>query len=396
MCIFDDGERSDALASAASSLGYDIVEGVDGLPPGECVAALVGTRRDPTLDLSRTLSERMRVILIGEEESFGFRLAAARAGVEAVLRHPLDIVELGAWLEDFDSAGDRAPSILIVDDDELAGQTYALALQEAGMRTHVIADPTTVLEAISAVSPDLVLLDLHMPIADGLEVATIIRQSRRDLSLPIVFLSGERDSARQDVARKIGGDDFITKPVDLARLAPHVRMRAERAMLLRQVMERDSLTGLLNHARFKDRVATELERSGRTGSPICVCLIDIDHFKAVNDTHGHQVGDRVIRTLAHSLVGGLRKIDVVARYGGEEFGIILLDTPLQAAGIVLDRIRRRFGEIAFDGSGGGFSASFSAGIAEGDSSIRMDEIIENADAALYRAKRAGRDQVVTA
>ena len=396
MCIFDDGERSDALASAASSLGYDIVEGVDGLPPGECVAALVGTRRDPTLDLSRTLSERMRVILIGEEESFGFRLAAARAGVEAVLRHPLDIVELGAWLEDFDSAGDRAPSILIVDDDELAGQTYALALQEAGMRTHVIADPTTVLEAISAISPDLVLLDLHMPIADGLEVATIIRQSRRDLSLPIVFLSGERDRARQAVARRIGGDDFITKPVDLARLAPHVRMRAERAMLLRQVMERDSLTGLLNHARFKDRVATELERSGRTGSPICVCLIDIDHFKAVNDTHGHQVGDRVIRTLAHSLVGGLRKIDVVARYGGEEFGIILLDTPLQAAGIVLDRIRRRFGEIAFDGSGGGFSASFSAGIAEGDSSIRMDEIIENADAALYRAKRAGRDQVVTA
>lgn len=394
MCVFDDDPQSGLLASAAASLGYEIVDGMEGLPPEDCVAALVDTHLDPTLELTRALAARMRVILVAEDESFEFRLAAARAGVEAVLRHPLDIVELGAWLEDFDAAGGREPSILIVDDDELAGQSYAVVLEEAGMRTHVIADPTAALEAISAFSPDLVLLDLHMPVADGLEVATIIRQCRRDLSLPIVFLSGERDAERQDVARKIGGDDFITKPVDLTRLAPQVRMRAERAMLLRQVMERDSLTGLLNHARFKDRVATELERAARTGSPVSVCLVDIDHFKAVNDTHGHQVGDRVLRTLAHSLVGGLRKIDVVARYGGEEFGIILPVTPLRAAGAVLNRLRRRFGEIAFDGSGGRFLSTFSAGIAEGDRDSRMEELLRRADEALYEAKKAGRNQVV--
>ncbi|MEC5289857.1 diguanylate cyclase [Aurantimonas sp. C2-6-R+9] len=257
-------------------------------------------------------------------------------------------------------------------------------------------EPGRVLEEISSNTPDLILLDMHMPVADGMEVAQIIRQSRRNLSLPIIFLSAEQDVERQRQARKLGGDDFINKSVGFDHLASLVRMRAERAVALRQIGERDSLTGLLNHARFKDRVAVELERCRRTGSQFSVCLLDIDHFKQVNDTKGHQVGDRVIQTLSHSLVGGLRHIDVVARYGGEEFGVILLDTPIEPSNAVMNRIREHFADIPMRGPDEPFHVTFSAGVAGADAGKSADELIAAADAALYEAKRSGRNRVVSA
>ena len=332
VCAFADDGRISGLLLALSGLGYEAVDGRSGVPDG-CLAAVVCGAYDPDLALSRVLKNQVRVVLADAAPSFARRLAVARAGIEAIIATPVDTVELGAWLSDFETSGDRQQrlSILIVDDDELIAESYALALEAAGMDARVVTDPADALRHIAEVTPDLVLLDMHMPGASGLELAQIIRQSRQTLPLPIVFLSAERDIAAQTQARQIGGDDFIRKPVDLAHLAATVRMRAERALALRQIMERDSLTGLLNHARFKERVTLELERSRRTGAPLTVALIDIDHFKQVNDTHGHQTGDRVIQALSQCLVGGLRRTDVVARYGGEEFGLLLLDTPVAAA-----------------------------------------------------------------
>jgi diguanylate cyclase (GGDEF)-like protein len=122
-------------------------------------------------------------------------------------------------------------------------------------------------------------------------------------------------------------------------------------------------------------------------------MIDIDHFKHVNDTYGHPVGDRVIRALANLLTGGLRKIDIVGRYGGEEFGIMLLDTPPDAARAVIDALRQRFCDIPFEASGRSFGATFSAGIAGSRNCVSPQQLIADADAALYVAKRSGRDKV---
>ncbi|WP_370192370.1 GGDEF domain-containing protein [Aurantimonas coralicida] len=397
VCAFADDGRISGLLLALSGLGYEAVDGRSGVPDG-CLAAVVCGAYDPDLALSRVLKNRVRVVLADAAPSFARRLAVARAGIEAIIATPVDTVELGAWLSDFETSGDRQQrlSILIVDDDELIAESYALALEAAGMDARVVTYPADALRHIAEVTPDLVLLDMHMPGASGLELAQIIRQSRQTLPLPIVFLSAERDIAAQTQARQIGGDDFIRKPVDLAHLAATVRMRAERALALRQIMERDSLTGLLNHARFKERVTLELARSRRTGAPLTVALIDIDHFKPVNDTHGHQTGDRVIQALSQCLVGGLRRTDVVARYGGEEFGLLLLDTPVAAAQAVLDRIRLRFSQIGHAGDDTLFRATFSGGIAgtrEGTDSTAM---IAAADAALYGAKRAGRNRITGA
>lgn len=394
--FFEEDARTEQCASMISGLGYRPVDGRGEQSEGACVAVLINTQVDPDLALAREQSASHRVILLADETSFEFKLAAARAGVEAILSTPLDTVELGAWLDDYDTGEAEPLSILIVDDDEIAAEAFAFALEAADMRVRILTDPGRVLEEISSNTPDLILLDMHMPVADGMEVAQIIRQSRRNLSLPIIFLSAEQDVERQRQARKLGGDDFINKSVGFDHLASLVRMRAERAVALRQIGERDSLTGLLNHARFKDRVAVELERCRRTGSQFSVCLLDIDHFKQVNDTKGHQVGDRVIQTLSHSLVGGLRHIDVVARYGGEEFGVILLDTPIEPSNAVMNRIRERFADIPMRGPDEPFHVTFSAGVAGADAGKSADELIAAADAALYEAKRSGRNRVVSA
>jgi len=395
ICAFADDGNMAGLLLALSGLGYAAVDGRAGVPNG-CLAAVVCGSYDPDLTLCAALKDQLHVVLADASPSFERRLAVARAGIEAIIATPVDTVELGHWLSDFEQSGDRMQrlSILIVEDDELLAESYALALTAAGMDARVLTDPTDTLRHITEVMPDLVLLDMHMPGASGLEVAQVIRQSRQTLPLPIVFLSAERDVAAQTQARQIGGDDFIRKPVDLTHLAATVRMRAERALALRQIMERDSLTGLLNHARFKERVTLELERSRRTGAPLTVALIDIDHFKQVNDTHGHQTGDRVIQALSQCLVGGLRRTDVVARYGGEEFGILLLDTDVTAAAVVLDRIRTRFSRIGHGLGETTFTTSFSGGVAGSAPRIDSTAMIAAADAALYRAKRAGRNRIV--
>jgi diguanylate cyclase (GGDEF)-like protein len=259
-----------------------------------------------------------------------------------------------------------------------------------------VTDASCVLDRVKASAPDLILLDIQLPGINGVEVARIIRQSRRDLWLPIVFLSGECDPALQMEARKQGGDDFIAKPVGPAELVSLVRLRANRAAGLRSLMERDSLTGLLNHARLKDRLFNELERCRRTGTQVSLAMVDLDHFKQVNDTHGHINGDRVIRTLAHTLTGGLRRIDIVGRYGGEEFGVILLDSSPEAATAVVNRIRETFSNIAFGKTGETFNVTLSVGLAGSRAYPTTELLIGAADRALYAAKADGRNRVAIA
>ncbi|MCS6762630.1 MAG: GGDEF domain-containing protein, partial [Candidatus Devosia symbiotica] len=127
-------------------------------------------------------------------------------------------------------------------------------------------------------------------------------------------------------------------------------------------MDRDSLTGLLNHARFKDRAADELNRSRRASSTFSLCLLDLGHFKRINDTHGHLCGDRVLPILAHSLQGTLRQADVITRYGGEEFAVLLVGADATRAQIVMDKVRRSFEQLAFDGPNGAFTVTISVGV----------------------------------
>jgi diguanylate cyclase (GGDEF)-like protein len=239
-------------------------------------------------------------------------------------------------------------------------------------------------------------MDLQMPGTDGIEIAKIIRQHQNHLSIPIVFLSSEEDKQVQMKARQFGGDDFISKRADLDALVSLIHLRVQRARVLRNLIERDGLTGLLNHRRFKERVGHELSRAKRTNLQFCIAMIDVDHFKNVNDTWGHPVGDKVLSILARALVGWVRKTDVVGRYGGEEFAVLLLDTSPDTIFEVMENFRKHFAKMVFDGQDEKFSLTVSIGVAGSDANSDSAALFAQADKAMYLAKSNGRDQVVIA
>jgi len=335
------------------------------------------------------------VVFVSARDDFDARLAAIRAGADAYYHKPVEPLFLLDRLEHLTRREADAPfRILIVDDDAALGEHYALVLRQAGMQATALTEPRKVLEWLSSHDPELLLTDLYMPECSGMELARLIRQDDRYLSLPIVFLSTEQALEQQLQAMSLGGDDFLGKPIEDRHLVTAVTIRAQRARELRALMSQDSLTGLLTHARFKERLAAELSRSQRNGSPVALALLDIDHFKLVNDEHGHLAGDRVLKTLANLLRRRIRRSDVVARYGGEEFAVIFNDCNEQDALHMLDTIREDFSAIQHGGKETAFRVTFSAGVAAATADSSVDSLIEQADQNLYRAKDAGRNRIV--
>ena len=282
--------------------------------------------------------------------------------------------------------------VLIVDDDHDLSSRYSLVLRGAEMLVEVVNDPQQLFEAMTHFNPEVLLLDVNMPGCSGPELAQMVRFNDDWLRVPIIYLSAETDIARQMSALIKAGDDFITKPISDNSLITTVFARAQRARLLSNALSRDSLTGLLKHADIKEQVALEQERSLRSGKAASVVMLDIDHFKQVNDNYGHVVGDSVIRALANLLRQRLRRIDSLGRYGGEEFLAVLPDCSGEQAVRIVDEIRQQFSAIRFAGEHDEFSVTLSAGIAcaQGQS---PDQLMEQADRALYLAKHSGRNQV---
>jgi diguanylate cyclase (GGDEF)-like protein len=385
-----------ALPTILRQLNY--VEDVGSL------AAPIDDRRDvylvdgdlpAALEICRALPAAAGKILTARDPGFACRKRCTEAGIDALVADPIDPRELADWLEHYDDRHDDGrATVLIVDDDDLAAGAVASILAAHAIDTEIVTDPTRVFEILDLRSFDLILMDLDMPEVGGIDLARMIRLDRRHLSVPIVFLSADGDSETQLTARRFGGDDFISKRVRRDMLGRLVELRVERARVLRALIERDGLTGLVDHRRFVERIGQELSRSRRTGSEGSLVLIDIDHFKAVNDTWGHQAGDLVLRRLATALVSRLRRTDVVGRYGGEEFGILMLDTPPDRAAPVVEEFRRHFAALDMVVGGASFRVSFSAGVAGTAAATDTAMLVAAADTALYRAKAEGRSRVV--
>ena len=339
----------------------------------------------------------MPVVFMSSRGDFAARLAAVRAGGRAYLTKPVDISILVNTLDAV--TRDESPRpyrILVVDDSELLATTFCQILGDAGMETRALHDPSHVLEALEDFNPDLMLTDLYMPECSGMELAALIRQMEAWVSLPIVFLSGETNLDRQMQAMQQGGDDFLTKPVAPEHLIASVRQRARRHRSLRSFMEHDSLTGLLNHSALKERLAVELARAERLKGPLAFAMIDLDHFKKVNDTHGHAAGDRVLRALARLLRERLRRTDIAGRYGGEEFALILPGADAGTAQRVLEDIRKNFALVEHGAGSETFTVTLSGGIAAFPAIAEAQDLAEAADRALYKSKHAGRNRITLA
>ena len=337
------------------------------------------------------------VVFLSAHNEFEMRLEAARAGSIAYLIKPINIGGLIDKLDNLTSTKPLAPYRVMIVDDSVALTAYHTAvLEQAGMTVKAVNNPFNVIESLLEFAPDLILIDLYMPECNGTDLAKVIRQLDAFVSIPIVFLSAENDLDKQLFAMGLGGDDFLTKPIQPPHLISSVTSRIRRSLMLRSFMVRDSLTGLLNHTAIKDQLDGEVAWAIREKKPLSFAMVDIDHFKLVNDSYGHPVGDRVIKSLSRLLKQRLRTSDLVGRYGGEEFAVVLVNADGPTAMKVLDTIRDDFSQLRHLAEGKEFPVTFSCGIADAAHFPDATKLSAAADKALYKAKHAGRNRVMLA
>jgi diguanylate cyclase (GGDEF)-like protein len=337
------------------------------------------------------------VIFLSVLDEFDARLAAVQAGGEGYFVKPANIQEIVVSLDRLTCQQKPEPyRILIADDDPEVANYHSLILREAGMTTCIVNQPREILDALHDFRPDLVLLDIYMPDCSGHDLAKMVRQVPEYLGVPIIYLSAETDREMQVSAMRIGAEGFLAKPVAPGELVAAVEIRAERMRSLRSLMVRDSLTGLLNHTATTQLLEATLAGAKRHGRSICFAMLDIDHFKRVNDSYGHPTGDQVLLALARLLRERLRASDFIGRYGGEEFALILRDLDLVTSVKIVNELRENFARLRFRGGDAEFACTFSAGIAESVRFTNLETLREAADKALYRAKAAGRNLVVAA
>lgn len=333
------------------------------------------------------------MLFVSSRTDLEFRLRAVRSGGAGFLAKPPEAARI---VERLETVLERDPAepfrILIVENDRALAAHHSLILRGAGMEVRTNDDPRSVEASLVEFRPDLILMDLYLPEYSGLELASAIRQQDSLTGVPIMFLAAETRLERQLEAIRLGGDDFLTKPVDPGRLVSSVRSRSRRGRQIRRMMTRDGLTGLLNHTALHDRLRIELVRARRTGGPLSFAMIDVDRFKNVNDSQGHAAGDQVLRALGRMLTSRLRRTDAVGRHGGEEFGVVLPDTSLDAAMGVIEAVREAFEHTRHRGESGEFTVTFSAGLASAPPLEEPRDLVAAADRALYEAKRAGRNR----
>lgn len=338
---------------------------------------------------------RLPVIALGSDNSFQNRYRVAEAGALAFFPDPVDIPELAERIESLalERSANVQGRVLIVEDDAELAEHYCLVLQAAGIEAETVSEPLYLMSSLADFEPDIVLMDVQIGHYSGVTLARLIRFEPRWLSLPIIYLSSEDDPENRLEALSKGADEFLVKPVSDSYLVRSVRIRCYRARQLSELMNRDSLTGLLKHSLIKEEVEKELARCRRSGYRACVVMLDLDHFKTVNDTWGHSQGDSVIRTLANLLRNRLRETDMIGRYGGEEFLVVLPQCDVSSATELIRGIVESFSELSFVAGENSYQVTLSAGIAAINDFTTGEDALNAADQALYNRKRGGRNGV---
>lgn len=321
------------------------------------------------------------------------------AGAAFYLTKPLKSAALGEAIGFLASVREGGrPRILIVDDDEDFAELVASALGRDGMMVRSLNQPADILAVLDQYVPDLVLLDVNMPMVSGFEVCRMLRASGRWQDLPVIFLTAESGLDARLSAFEAGGDDYLPKPVSTTELLMRVRIRLERARHLRERADKDVLTGLLIRRAFVEVLQGIQDEAQRHKFRYCLGLIDVDHFKKVNDTYGHIAGDRVLAYLGQLLRQRFRAQDSRGRWGGEEFVMAFRHESNDTIKGSLERVLSELRSYVFQGDHGEeFSVSFSCGLASyPDDGAGFEQLLLVADRRLYIAKEAGRNRVVSA
>lgn len=311
------------------------------------------------------------------------------------------------------TAPEGTSRILIVDDHEDNIEVLKVRLESWGYVTASAYNGRDALKIVSDQPPDLILLDVMMPEMSGIEVAQRIKGDATLPFIPIIMQTALDSTDDKVHGLEAGADDYITKPIDFAELKARVRSMLrikrlqeslrEREKELLEVNERllqmsqtDALTGLDNRRNLNERLDEMFSHAKRLNEPFSLVMCDLDKFKSVNDTFGHQAGDEVLKQLAAILKEEAREIDRVGRYGGEEFMLLLPGAVVEAAVKFAERVRKRIEGHTFSFPGGTITRTSSFGVAGWPHPLadQSDALVRMADDALYVAKETGRNRVV--
>ena len=307
----------------------------------------------------------------------------------------------------------KAKILLVEDHPTQAGELLA-ALERLGYASLWARSGAEGLVLAQSEAPDLTILDVVLGDIDGFAVCRWLTMRPETRDIPVIMFSVQGDVKDRVRGLHLGASDYLTKPCTDEELEAHIfaalRVQAAQSELRRRNSEleamlhhveamaiTDALTGLYNRRRFTDVLRNQFAVTKRYKNPLSCLLIDIDHFKSINDRHGHHAGDQVLQTVAQRLAADLREVDLAARYGGEEFAVLLPHTSKENAAVVAHRLLQvaRTLEIEFDGTQ--LSVTVSIGVSSSTdlaSDAQAEYLVRAADIALYRAKSEGRDRVV--
>ncbi|MGL5080516.1 MAG: response regulator [Microcoleaceae cyanobacterium] len=391
----------------AEALNWNIrVEGIDTIAQ----ARLVITENPPDLVLLdpmfpdeieeglRFLEEltfkflQMPVLVCTERDEVGDRTAVARSGGSAFLPKSVSPTQLlEAVMDILKPQSYRKAKILAVDDDPIVLQTLGKLLRSLDLELTALDDPRQFWETLETTAPDLLILDIEMPHYNGIELCQIVRQDRNWSALPILFLSGRKDTATVQQIYQAGADDYISKPFAEGELVTRIFNRLERIQLLRNLAETDQLTGVMNRRRAVQDLHRYLRLSHRHHQPFSLVLLDLDRFKQTNDRYGYTVGDNVLRQFGQILHQQFRTEDIVARWGGQVFllGLYAVNKP-DAVRRINQLLAQICSEVFSVAGQAQLWVTASAGVATyPEDGIDFPTLCAASDAALYQAKAAG-------
>jgi diguanylate cyclase (GGDEF)-like protein len=295
-------------------------------------------------------------------------------------------------------------SVLVVEDSISLRERLAASLEAVGA-TALLAGSVTEAVALLMERPvALAVVGLELPGEQGLSVLQHLRdRGPGHHEVPVIMLSTRDDLERRLEAFRLGADDFLVKPFDVRELAAratrlhgtfgHIASLEAAAARLLELSVTDGLTQIGNHRAFQEHLKDEFRRAQRYDDPLALILLDVDHFKLVNDQHGHQVGDEVLKGLADTMRAAVRETDFVARYGGEEFAVVLPKTHLAGALTVAERISVDFRALRLGPTQVKVTASFGVSSFPGRAVNTPEQLLRTADEALFRSKREGRNKI---
>lgn len=361
------------------------------------------------LTLLAELSNQMPllpVLIFTAQNSLNDRLEVARLGARTFLHKPVPLAQVLEAVANVLQRVSAVAKVMVVDDDAQILITLQTLLEPWGLEVITLDDPRRFWETLEASVPDLLILDINMPYLSGIELCQIVRNDSIWSGLPVLFLTVHTDATVVNQVFAVGADDFVSKPIVGPELVTRIINRLERIKLQRNLSETDSLTKVFNRHKSTQDLDKFFHLALRHSQPLCLTILDLDHFKRVNDRYGHATGDTVLRHVGQLLLRSFRSEDVVARWGGEEF-VVGIYGMTRSDGVkkltqVLEILRQqqfissdcadRTSELHPQ-----FQVTFSAGVAQyPEDGTDLESLYRSADAALYEAKLAGRDRVLPA